>query len=124
MTSCSPIKQVRLFSSFNSKFMRRNLMTITLMLLALFAEAQPVINKKIKKTLALVDTMQIRERIIYLSDDKLKGRKPGTEGYQMAVDYAISQFKKIGIEPKGDEGYLQKVTLRTASLDSSRSSFF
>lgn len=93
-------------------------------LISFISGAQPVLNKKINQTLSLVDTMQIRERIIYLSDDKLKGRKPGTEGYQMAVDYVIGQFKKIGIEPKGDEGYLQKVVLRTAALDSAGSSFY
>lgn len=104
--------------------MRKNLYVITLIFFALSASAQPTFSKKIKKTLSLVDTMQIRERIIYLSDDKLKGRKPGTQGYQMAVDYVIEQFKKIGVEPKGDDGYLQKVVLRTASLDSAKSALF
>ena len=104
--------------------MTRILLLILMSVCVYSATGQPVITKKIKKTLALVDTMQIRERIIYLSDDKLKGRKPGTEGYQMAVDYAIGQFKKLGIEPKGDEGYLQKVILRTASVDSASSSFY
>ncbi|MFZ9504389.1 MAG: M28 family peptidase [Cyclobacteriaceae bacterium] len=104
--------------------MTRILLLLLISVCVYSATGQPVITKKIKKTLALVDTMQIRERIIYLSDDKLKGRKPGTEGYQMAVDYAIGQFKKLGIEPKGDEGYLQKVILRTASVDSASSSFY
>jgi len=104
--------------------MLKKLLFSVLVLISFISGAQPVLNKKIKRTLSLVDTMQIRERIIYLSDDKLKGRKPGTEGYQMAVDYAIAQFKKIGVEPKGDDGYLQKVILRTAALDSSASSFY
>ena len=57
-----------------------------------------------------IDTNTIRSHIAYLADDKLKGRLPGTEGYQMAVDYVIEQYKKIGTTPGGDNGgYTQKI---------------
>ena len=46
-----------------------------------------------------VDTNTIRSHIAYLADDRLKGRLPGTEGYQIAVDYVVDQFKKNGCEP-------------------------
>lgn len=67
-----------------------------------------------------VDTTQIRSHIAYLADDKLKGRKPGTEGYQMAVDYVIGQFKSMGVQPGGDPGlYTQKLILRKTVVDNS-----
>ena len=80
-------------------------------------------DPSLKKILDLADKESIQSRIKYLADDKLQGRKAGTPGYQMAVDYVIDQFKQLGIEPKGDEGYLQKVILRTAKVDSAKVSF-
>jgi Zn-dependent M28 family amino/carboxypeptidase len=74
-------------------------------------------DKSLRITLTLPDQEVIKERIRYLADDALRGRKPGTPGYEMAVAYVVDQFKKIGVEPKGDDGYLQKVTLRTGKVD-------
>ncbi|WP_457082556.1 M28 family peptidase [Hymenobacter sp. HD11105] len=51
----------------------------------------------------------------YLADDKLQGRLPGTPGYQMAVDYVIGRYKRLGVEPAGENGgYTQQVQLRRA----------
>ncbi len=89
-----------------------------------FLFSQDLVNdKSLKKILTLPDKEAIKARIQYLADDKLKGRKPGTPGYQMAVDYVIAEFKKIGVEPKGEDGYLQKVVMRTGKVDSSKFSF-
>ena len=78
------------------------------------------ISKGIKKAMDRIDTNTIRSHIAYLADDKLKGRLPGTEGYQMAVDYVIDQYKKIGLLPAGDNnGYIQKLILRKSILNNS-----
>ena len=54
----------------------------------------------------------------YLADDRLRGRLPGTPGYQLAVDYVTAQFKQIGVAPAGDQGgYTQKVRLRRAFVE-------
>ena len=67
-----------------------------------------------------IDTNTIRGHIAYLADDKLKGRYPGTEGYQMAVDYVIDQFKQMGVTPGGDAGgFTQKLILRKSIVDNS-----
>ena len=71
------------------------------------------VSKEIKKAMDRIDTNTIRSHIAYLADDKLKGRLPGTEGYQMAVDYVVDLYKKMGITPGGDNGgYTQKVIIR------------
>ena len=75
------------------------------------------ISKTIKQAMDRIDTNTIRSHIAYLADDKLKGRLPGTEGYQMAVDYVIEQYKNIGLQPAGDNnGFTQKLVLRKSSL--------
>lgn len=64
-----------------------------------------------------IDTHIIRSNIAWLADDKLKGRLPGTEGYRMAVDYVVDQYKKIGLAPGGDNGtYLQNLIIRRSML--------
>jgi len=73
------------------------------------------ISDKVESSLEKVEPGDIKAHIAYLADDKLKGRLPGTEGYQMAVDYVIDQYKAMGIAPGGENGtYLQLVRLRKA----------
>lgn len=80
------------------------------------------VSKNIKKAMDRIDTNTIRSHIAYLADDKLKGRLPGTEGYQMAVDYVKDQFKEMGIAGGGDnKGYTQKLILRRSTLNNASS---
>jgi len=81
---------------------------------------QVTISKDIKNAMDRIDTNTIRSHIAYLADDKLKGRLPGTEGYQMAVDYVVDQFKKIGVTPAGDAGgFTQKLIIRKSTVNNS-----
>jgi aminopeptidase YwaD len=73
------------------------------LLLFVFAAASAQKLKKADK--AIVDNL--RRHIQYLADDKLEGRRAGTEGERLAMEYIISQFKEIGISPKGTEYYPQ-----------------
>ncbi|RIW18885.1 peptidase M28 [Algoriphagus lacus] len=74
----------------------------------------------VKRAMNQIDTLTIRNHIAYLADDKLKGRMPGTEGYQMAVDYVVDQYKKMGVQPGGDPGqYTQKLILRKSVVNNS-----
>ncbi|ALJ00019.1 M28 family peptidase [Rufibacter tibetensis] len=73
------------------------------------------LDKDVAKTLEMVKPLAIRSHIQYLADDKLKGRLPGTPGYQMAVDYVVQQFKGLGVQPAGENGaYTQQVRIRKA----------
>ncbi|HEY0245775.1 MAG TPA: M28 family peptidase, partial [Mucilaginibacter sp.] len=48
--------------------------------------------------------------------DKLKGRGPGTEGYQMAVDYVVGRLKELNVKPAGENGtWVQTVKFRKAT---------
>ncbi|MBC5772687.1 M20/M25/M40 family metallo-hydrolase [Pontibacter sp. KCTC 32443] len=74
------------------------------------------LEKKVAKAMKKADSKAIKAHIDYLADDKLLGRKPGTPGYQMAVDYVIDQYKKTGVAPAGENNtYLQTVRLRQAT---------
>jgi len=74
------------------------------------------LSAEIERALAKVDTAQFKADIAYLADDKLKGRGPGTEGFQMAVDYVVGRLKSMGVKPAGENGtWLQEVKLRKAT---------
>lgn len=63
-------------------------------------------SKKIVKT----DTQtsaNLRVHIQYLADDKLEGRRTGTNGEKLAMEYIRDQFKNYGLQPKGDQGFFQ-----------------
>ena len=58
----------------------------------------------------------------YLADDKLEGRRAGTPGYDKAVAYVEEQFRQIGLQPAGVNGYQQPVSLTPYQLNAEKSS--
>ena len=63
-------------------------------------------SQKLKKADKAVIS-RLTEHVQYLSDDKLEGRRAGSNGEQLAAEYISNQFKSAGILPKGTQGYLQ-----------------
>jgi len=68
-----------------------------------------------------IDTEGMTERVIALAADEMQGRAPMTAGETMAVAYLQAAFEAIGLEPAGEDGFLQAVPLVeiTASPDTS-----
>ncbi len=52
-------------------------------------------------------TNNLKSHIQYLADEKLEGRRAGTKGEELAMQYIISQYQLAGLEPKGSDGYIQ-----------------
>src|SRR3954469_1369064 len=50
----------------------------------------------------------LQAHVQYLADDKLEGRRAGTHGEELALQYIVSQFKKDGLQPKGTNDYVQE----------------
>lgn len=46
-----------------------------------------------------------------LSGDDFEGRETGSPGHRKAADYVAGEFRKAGLQPCGDNGYLQSVRL-------------
>ena len=89
------------------------------LLLSPAAQAQALLTvpKPVAAALEQVQPEAIKAHIAYLADDRLLGRKAGTPGYQMAVDYVTQQLKTLGVQPAGEGGtFIQKVRLRRAFL--------
>ena len=45
---------------------------------------------------------EIENDVLYLSDDKLEGRETGTKGEDLAAEYIVKRFDKIGLQTKVD----------------------
>lgn len=72
--------------------------TLLALLLATFAFAQDISTDRLKKDIS------------YLASDKLKGRGTGSKGEKKAAAYIAGEFKKLGLQPKGTDGYYQPFT--------------
>ncbi|UTA67918.1 M28 family peptidase [Emticicia sp. 21SJ11W-3] len=95
----------------------KHLLNLFFTLLPFISIAQKPLNNDARMAIEQIDSNRIKAHVMYLADDKLKGRQPGKEGFRMAVDYVQKQYKEMGLLPAGENGtYLQKVTLRKSRL--------
>ena len=51
-----------------------------------------------------IDGEMLRDVVARLSDDRMKGRGPGSEGDQLAREELIAQLQDLGLEPGGEGG--------------------
>ena len=66
----------------------------------------------LKSALGRITEEELLEHITTLASDDFEGRAPGTRGEELTVDYLVSQFKKLGLEPGNPDGtYIQSVPL-------------
>lgn len=88
-----------------------------LVLLFLFPIVSEAQNKKEKRAIEAqkkVDQQiiqNLKNHVQYLADDKLQGRRTGTQGELLAMLYISEQFKDIGLQPKGTAGYVQSFAI-------------
>jgi Zn-dependent M28 family amino/carboxypeptidase len=63
-------------------------------------------------SLPKIEPQAILDRIKVLGSDEFQGRKPGTKGEDLTVQYLETEFKKLGLKPGNTDGtYIQKVPL-------------
>jgi Zn-dependent M28 family amino/carboxypeptidase len=61
---------------------------------------------------AAVSADVLRGHLEFLADDALEGRAPGTRGGELAQKYIAAQFRRLGLEPAGEDGsYFQRVPI-------------
>jgi hypothetical protein len=49
----------------------------------------------------------LQAHISYLANDKLEGRRAGTNGEKLAGEYISQKFQAAGLQPKGSDGFFQ-----------------
>lgn len=58
----------------------------------------------IKKASDSISGQEMLRHIKRLSSDEFEGRGPATRGEELTIDYLVSEFKKIGLEPGNPNG--------------------
>lgn len=79
--------------------------------LAFFLLTFPVIAaSEAAETQAALDRISaqsMRGHLSFLASDLLEGRNSPSRGLDIAAEYIAAQFRRIGLEPVGDDGYFQ-----------------
>jgi aminopeptidase YwaD len=81
-------------------------------------------SQKLKKA-DKVTVANLQAHITYLADDKLEGRRAGTNGEKLAREYISAQFQKAGLQPKGEkDGWYQPFEINDGKQVNASSLFF
>ncbi len=78
------------------------------------AAAAPEVANKENSQRAVAE--RVEAHMLFLADDALAGRDTGSNGHLIASHYIASNFKQLGLQPAGTEGYLQPVPMKQSKL--------
>lgn len=82
---------------------------LVLVLVPVFSFAQSKRKKRLAEEKANAELLtSLSAHVQYLADDKLEGRRAGSPGEELAMQYIIDQYTRLGLEPKGNKGYIQE----------------
>jgi len=99
----------------------KKLCLIMLLLPFVFVNAQ---SKKAKAKADKVMTANLQTHIQYLASDKLEGRRAGTPGEALAMQYISNMFEKYKLTPKGDDGFIQEFEISEGKGFTSTDNYF
>jgi len=81
---------------------------VVVVLVPVLAFSQSRRERKAQEKNNKITLANLQTHIQYLAADKLEGRRAGTHGEELAMQYIVSQFQKDGLQPKGTNGYVQE----------------
>jgi len=92
----------------------RTLAAMAIVISALTVQGPTVLPKD--KPADSITREELRDHVYFLASDFLGGRRPDDAGYNIAAEYAASQFRSAGVRPAftaadGTQTYFQKVPL-------------
>jgi Peptidase family M28 len=69
-------------------------------------------------TVTAITTADLERRLRIIADDSMMGRESGSEGDFKTAEYVASEFRRLGLEPAGENGtYFQTVPFWTKAVD-------
>lgn len=82
---------------------------LVLVLVPVFSFSQSKRKKRLAEEKANAELVtNLSAHVQYLADDKLEGRRSGSKGEELAMQYIIQQYTQMGLEPKGNQGFIQE----------------
>jgi hypothetical protein len=93
----------------------RLLLSIALLCIAQVATAQAPRRASTRSAISVDD---LRARLFLIAHDSMMGRQPGEAGNFKTTDYVAGEFKRLGLEPGGENGtYFQTVPFVLMAAD-------
>ena len=83
------------------------MLRLNAILLLIFIFTLPCLSQKLKKA-DKISRDNLEAHVRYLADDRLEGRRAGSPGEKLAMEYISDKFKSAGLLPKGNDGYYQE----------------
>jgi peptidase M28-like protein len=94
--------------------------------IALVCTGLTVVSHAAAPALSQAKAEKIGERcwsdVRVLADDNMEGRRAGSPGHRRAAEFVAEQFRKAGLAPGGDDGFLQPVKLESRIVNEAGSS--
>ncbi len=86
--------------------MKKFLLIVLLVPGLTFAQSRK--QRKAQEKADKITLTNLKAHIQFLADDKLEGRRAGSTGETLAMEYIAQQFEKAGLQPKGTNGFIQE----------------
>ncbi len=84
-----------------------------LVLVPSLAVAQSKKKKRLAEEKANAELLaKLTAHVKFLSDDKLEGRRSGSAGEALALQYITEQYRMMGLLPAGNNGYVQEFMIK------------
>src|SRR6266436_3655200 len=72
----------------------------------------------VAQTQPAITAADLRRRLFLIADDSMMGRETGSEGAFKTSAYVAAEFRRLGLEPAGDNGtYFQTVPFWVVAMD-------
>jgi hypothetical protein len=83
--------------------------------------AEPVrVTPEMRIVTSHISAGSLRGHVSFLASDLLEGRDTPSRGLDIAAEYIAAQFRRIGLEPAGDDGYFQTAPFNPDDSDSAK----
>src|SRR6476660_6995565 len=91
-----------------SSCMKKFLALLTLSAASTCALAAPAVMTAEQKALTeRISAASLRGHLSFIASDLLEGRGTPSRGQELAAEYIAAQYRRMGLEPVGDDGYFQ-----------------
>jgi hypothetical protein len=71
-----------------------------------------------RPTTPAITAQDLETRLFLIADDSMRGRESGDIGNAMVTDYIAAEFRRLGLQPAGDNGtYFQTIPLMNGGFE-------
>ena len=100
---------------------QRQVFAVCLALLAILrtelSTSQDRVPTHLQRVLDTISASSLRGHLSFIASDLLEGRDSPSRGLDIAAEYIAAQFRRVGLEPVGGDGYFQTANWRVSAPD-------